>query len=226
MRRCRRRRALLLHRRESVRVLLDAAPAAVRGVTSEAGGWKGSIAVTASGTCSGGRGLWPGEPAHRDDLQLVAEDRGLGGEPCANACLDWPGTMSSGLAGPVPSRTGVKSMTTVTHLSPGGCGATSQIDPAEGPDDILPGRPTGKPDQVSPIRAADPSSSGVSSVGSDRARRIARPRRCRRARGRVRWRGCWEGRAHADSMSATPRSGVGSSSGRELFRSPVVVCAA
>ena len=35
-----------------------------------------------------------------------------------NTCLDRPSTMSSSRAGPVPSRTGVKSMITVTNLSP------------------------------------------------------------------------------------------------------------
>lgn len=43
---------------------------------------------------------------------------GRGASHALNAALGWPSTMSSNLAGPVPARIGVRSMITVTYLSP------------------------------------------------------------------------------------------------------------
>ena len=67
----------------------------------------------------GGGGLEPGEPVHRHDLDRVAPRLVAGSaSQVLNACFDRPSTMSSSRAGPVPSRMPVRSMITVTNLSP------------------------------------------------------------------------------------------------------------
>lgn len=62
---------------------------------------------------SGGR-LETSEPIHRDHLDSVAEAHSLPVEPARNTGFERPSTMSSSRAGPVRSRTGVRSMMTVT----------------------------------------------------------------------------------------------------------------
>lgn len=66
------------------------------------------------GQLLGGRGLETGEPVHRDDLDSVAELGGLAIEQALNTFFERPGTMSSSLEEPVPSRIGARSMMTVT----------------------------------------------------------------------------------------------------------------
>ena len=70
------------------------------------------------GQLLGRRGLEPGEPVHRDRLDGIPPGLGTVGEPGLERRLGRPSTMSSSRAGPRPSRIGVRSMITVTYLSP------------------------------------------------------------------------------------------------------------
>jgi len=64
-----------------------------------------------------GGSLEAGEPIHRDHLHPIAPDLGRSASQALNARLERPPTMSSSLAGPVPSRIPARPIT-VTYLSP------------------------------------------------------------------------------------------------------------
>ena len=65
----------------TVQVLLDPAPALVQGVAGQAGDVEGVHHRDRVGQLLGGRGLEPGEPVHRDDLQPGPEALGLVRQP-------------------------------------------------------------------------------------------------------------------------------------------------
>ena len=65
-----------------------------------------------------GGGLETGEPVHRNHLDAVAPGVSRSPSQVLHTCFDRPSTISSSRAGPVPSRIGVRSMITVTYLSP------------------------------------------------------------------------------------------------------------
>ena len=99
--------------------LLDPTPAPVQGVTGQADHVEGIHDRDRVGELLGGGGLEPAEP--RPIATTSTPFRHVSGRAASqvlNACLERPSTMSSSLAGPVPSRIGVRSMITVTYLSP------------------------------------------------------------------------------------------------------------
>ena len=102
----------------SVELLLDTSAGGVERVSGQPDDVEGVHDRGRIREFLGGGGLEAGEPVHRDDLDLVAHAAGRSASQVLNACLERPSTMSSSLAGPVLSRTGVRSMITVTYLSP------------------------------------------------------------------------------------------------------------
>ena len=80
--------------------------------------WKGSITATASGSSSVVAVLNPVNPSIATTSTPSRQACGRSASQVLNACLERPSTMSSSRAGPVPSRIGVRSMITVTYLSP------------------------------------------------------------------------------------------------------------
>jgi hypothetical protein len=66
----------------------------------------------------GGSGLETGEPVLRGGLDAVTPRLVWSESQVLNACFERASTMSGSRAGPVPSRTGVRSTITVTYLSP------------------------------------------------------------------------------------------------------------
>src|SRR6476619_4692895 len=80
--------------------------------------WNGSITATASGSSSVVAVLKPVKPSIATTSTLSRKDWSRSASQFLKACLERPGTMSSNRAGPVPSRIGVRSLITVTNLSP------------------------------------------------------------------------------------------------------------
>ena len=80
--------------------------------------WNGSITVTAVGSSSTVAVLKPVKPSVATTSTASRHSVGLAASHAANAALERPLTMSSSRAGPVLSATGVRSMITVTYLSP------------------------------------------------------------------------------------------------------------
>ena len=80
--------------------------------------WKGSMTATASGNSSVVAVLNPVNPSIATMSIPWRQVWSRSASHCLNTCLDRPSTMSSSRAGPVPARTGVRSMITVTYLSP------------------------------------------------------------------------------------------------------------
>ena len=107
-------------------VLLDALPGPVERVAGQADDVERVHHRDRVGELFGRGGLEPGEPVHRDHLDPARPLRRPGGEPLLEhllrAALDHvqqPGRAGARAdAGPVPSRTGVRSMITVTYFSP------------------------------------------------------------------------------------------------------------
>jgi len=95
----------------AVELLLDASLA--RGTT-----WNGSITATASGSSSAAAFLNPVKPSIETVSTPSRQPRGRSASHRLNTSFERPGTMSSRRAGLVLSRTGVRSMMTVTYLSP------------------------------------------------------------------------------------------------------------
>ena len=123
----------------------------------------------------GGGGLEAGEAVHGDDLDPGAE-RGASAaaSQSVNTSLDRPSTMSSRRAGPVPSRTGVRSMTTVTNLSAAAGVAPAVLIDAEHAHAVEAGR------VVDQQRAAGGEDGVVDGVPGER-RAIPRPGRSSRS---------------------------------------------
>ena len=80
--------------------------------------WKGSITATASGSSSVVAVLNPVNPSIATTSMPSRQPWWRAASQVLNTAFDRPGTMSSSLPGPVLSRTGVRSMITVTYLSP------------------------------------------------------------------------------------------------------------
>jgi hypothetical protein len=99
-------------------VLLDAAAASVQRVTGQTSHVERVHHGDRVGQLLGGGGLEPGEPVHRDHLDLIAPGLGAFGEPGLERLFRASLDQSSSREGPVPSRIGVRSMITVTYLSP------------------------------------------------------------------------------------------------------------
>jgi len=83
-------------------------------VPAKATTWNGSITGVAWGQHFGGGGLVAAEAIHGHDLDPVAELRDRSAGQDFSAAAERPGTRSSSRARPVPSKTGVRSMITVT----------------------------------------------------------------------------------------------------------------
>lgn len=100
-------------------VLEDPATAPIQGSTGEAHDVKRIPRRDRIGQLLGGGGLEPGEgrPSRRP-RHASRHDSSRPARHCLKACLERPETMSSSLAGPVPSRMPVRSMMTVTYFSP------------------------------------------------------------------------------------------------------------
>ena len=98
--------------------LLDAAAALVQSIAGQAHDVERVITATASGSSSLVAVLKPVNPSIATTSTPSRQD--LSGSPSQvlNTCFDRPSTISSSRAGPVPSRIGVRSMITVTYLSP------------------------------------------------------------------------------------------------------------
>src|SRR5215211_7339297 len=77
-----------------------------------------AAAVSTSGSSSTAAVLNPVNPSIATTSTASRHVCGRSASQVLNAALERPSTMSSNLAGPVPSRTGVRSMITVTYLSP------------------------------------------------------------------------------------------------------------
>ena len=76
------------------------------------------MTATASGTVSAAAVLKPVNPSIAT-TSIPSRNAGVwASSQVLNTALERPSTMSSSRAGPVPSRTGVRSMITVTNLSP------------------------------------------------------------------------------------------------------------
>ena len=103
-----------------VEFLLDTPSALIQGVAGQVYDVEGVHDRPCAGELFGGSALEPGESIHRDDLDALAPGVGLGGQPGFEDPLGSAGTMSKSREGPRRSRTGVKSKTTVTYLSPYG----------------------------------------------------------------------------------------------------------
>ena len=84
--------------------LLHPTPAQVQGVPGQADDMEGV--------------LNPVKPSIATTSTASRHACGRAASQVLNACLEQPSTMSSSFAGPVPARTGVRSMITVTYLSP------------------------------------------------------------------------------------------------------------
>ena len=80
--------------------------------------WNRSITGTASGSSSPAAVLKPVNPSIATTSTPSRHARGRPASHCMNTALERPSTMFSSLAGPVLSRTGVRSMITVTYRSP------------------------------------------------------------------------------------------------------------
>ena len=80
--------------------------------------WKGSITATASGSSSAVAVLKPVNPSIATTSTPSRHVWSRSVSQDLNACFERPSTMSSSRAGPVPSRMPVRSMITVTYLSP------------------------------------------------------------------------------------------------------------
>src|SRR5215213_4890188 len=76
------------------------------------------MTATASGSSSVVAVLNPVNPSIATTSIPSRQDWGRSASQVVNACLKRPSTMSSSRAGPVPSRIPVRSMITVTYLSP------------------------------------------------------------------------------------------------------------
>lgn len=72
----------------------------------------------ASGSSSAAAVLSPANPSIPTTAIRLLHSPGLSASHCLNTALALPSTMFSSLAGPVLARTGVRSMITVTSLSP------------------------------------------------------------------------------------------------------------
>jgi len=101
----------------AVQFLLDALAALVEGFAGQTHDVERVHHGNRVGELFGGSGFEAGEPVHRDDLHPVAPRLRPAGQ-VANTCFVRPSTMSNNLAGPVPAWTVVRSMITVTYLSP------------------------------------------------------------------------------------------------------------
>src|SRR5260221_12919923 len=100
--------------------------------------WNGSITVTASGSSSVVAVLKPVNPSIATTSIPSRQSFGRWLSQVLNACLERPWTMSSSRAGPVPSRIPVRSMITVTYLSPRLVWRHVFVDPDRG-DPVEPG---------------------------------------------------------------------------------------
>jgi len=80
--------------------------------------WNGSSTGTASGSSSAEAALKPVNPSIETTSTRSRHTAGRPASQVLKTCLERPSTMSSNRPGPVPARTGVRSMTTVTNLGP------------------------------------------------------------------------------------------------------------
>src|SRR4051794_31025870 len=80
--------------------------------------WKGSMTAVASASSSAVAVLKPVKPSIATTSTAFRQASSRSASQYLNACLERPSTMSSSRAGPVPSRTAVRSTITVTNLSP------------------------------------------------------------------------------------------------------------
>ena len=80
--------------------------------------WKGSITVTAWGTSSAAAVLKPVKPSIATIVMPSRQACGCSDSQVLKACFERPSTIANNRLGPVPVLTGVRSMTTVTYLSP------------------------------------------------------------------------------------------------------------
>lgn len=76
------------------------------------------MTMTASGSSSLAAVLNPVKPSIATTSTRLRQDSSRSASQALKACLERPSTMSSSRAGPVPSRMPVRSMITVTYLSP------------------------------------------------------------------------------------------------------------
>ena len=102
----------------AVEVLLDPAAALVEGIPGEADDVEGSITATASGSSSVVAVLKPVKPSIATTSTASRQAWSRSASQALNTLLERPSTMSSSLAGPLPVRGPVRSMITVTYLSP------------------------------------------------------------------------------------------------------------
>ena len=80
--------------------------------------WNGSMTSTASGSSSTAAVLNPEKPSIATTSIPSRQPLGRAANHCLKTCFDRPGTISSRRAVPVPWLIGVRSMMTVTYLSP------------------------------------------------------------------------------------------------------------
>lgn len=102
----------------TMEVMLDSAPAAVQGVACEEHDVEGVHDRGRVGEFLGGGGLEAGNPSIATTSRCSRQGWGRSASQVLNACLERPSTISSRRQGPMPSRTGVKSMIAVTYFSP------------------------------------------------------------------------------------------------------------
>lgn len=90
--------------------------------------WNGSITTVAVGSFSLAAVLNPVNPSIATTTFAPSRHAlGRGASHALNAALEWPSTMSSNLAGPVPARIGVRSLELRRAVTEGG----SYRDPLE-----------------------------------------------------------------------------------------------
>jgi len=97
---------------------MDTASAPVEGVAGQPDDMEGIHDRCGFGDLLGRGGLEPVNPSIATTTTASRHAWSRSASQVLNACLERPSTMSNKRAGPVPSRTEVRSMITVTYLSP------------------------------------------------------------------------------------------------------------